>query len=149
MHRSTVRENVLYELLLEERKYLNNIMAGYEEIDQEELNAIHEDIDNKVENYFCKDKSIVIIMKYGDAPDIGTIDLYEITEIDKPITFITSYTIEKDIAEIAAEYRMKHIACNVFCSYPDDLDEKQNVVHGFNNDDEVITIRNNILVSME
>jgi len=60
----TVRENVLWEMLLSAQSYINLIAEAKEEVFEDERAALIEEIEAKCKDYYNKDRSFLVITEY-------------------------------------------------------------------------------------
>lgn len=87
MKLETVRECVLWNMLLEKQARMNDIISGIPEVFDDEKAALYEEVERNCKNYFDQEISIVVISTSGPIPDESHIDVYELDEMTNEIVW--------------------------------------------------------------
>ena len=95
-------------MLLEKQSYINNITSGIPEIYSDEKSAIHDEIDQKCEDWFNLERSILVITVIEADPEDSYIQIYEMDDLTGEIKLFRTCDINENKHEIAWEYQSKH-----------------------------------------
>jgi len=85
----TVRENVLWEMLLSKQSYINLVTEGEEEVFEDERVALIEEIEAKRKNYYNKDRSFLVITEYDYGEDKEPLILYSLDNLTGEVSRYT------------------------------------------------------------
>lgn len=106
MKLETVLENVLYSKLIAAENGMSNIISGLP-LSLEDIKNIQKEIDKEVKNYFIEDESIIVIVTYGGAPDVGNIKIYHANNLTGEIELLRICNIDEPRELINNEYLTK------------------------------------------
>lgn len=119
----TIRENVLYNRLITAENSLSNIINGLP-LSLSDIKNIQREIDEEVNDYFMKERTILIVQTFGGAPDHGDTKIYHMDDLTGEINLLRICKIDEDLDMIRREYMTKRYVTRLFtrndCDYTGD-----------------------------